>query len=401
MDNIKSSFPAINQTVYGKQLVYLDNGATTQKPQSVLDAMQQYYSLDNANVHRGVHYLSQKSDKAFEAVRRKAQHFIGASLPEEIIFTYGTTDAINLLAHSLGELLSEGDEIIITEMEHHANIVPWQMLRDRKNIKLKVVKIHDDGLLDIEHYRSLLSDRTKIVSVSHVSNVLGIANPIGTMIAMAHEYGAKVIIDAAQSIAHVEINVKTLDCDFLVFSAHKMYGPTGVGVLYGKKEHLEAMPPFRGGGAMINEVRFDKTTYNVLPFKFEAGTPPIAAIVGMGAAIDFIQSIGMHDIERYERELSHYLYHSLERIQDVNILGSFHDRAPIVSFTLGSIHAHDVATILDKQGVAARAGHHCAMPLMERYGVNATTRVCAGIYNTLSDIDTLVTALKTVREVFE
>jgi cysteine desulfurase/selenocysteine lyase len=397
---LKAEFPALQQDVYQRPLVYLDNGATTQKPQSVINAMMHFYECDNANVHRGVHALSQRADRAYEAVRQKVQRFIHAKHREEIIYTYGTTDAINLLAHSLGDLLSAGDEIIVSEMEHHANIVPWQMLCERKNVVLKVIGVNDDGTLNLDQYRSLLSDRTKMVSVCHISNVLGIKNPVKEMIAMAHEKGAYVVIDAAQSIAHTPIDVQDMDCDFLVFSGHKMYGPTGVGILYGKKALLEKMPPYRGGGAMISEVRFEKTTYNVLPYKFEAGTPAISAVIGLGAAIDFIQDIGLAKMEAYEHELSIYLWDALRDVPGIKILGDFNDRVPIVSFTMKAAHAHDVATILDRKGVAVRAGHHCAMPLMERYGVMATTRACASIYNSTEDIDRLVQALVAVNEVF-
>lgn len=400
MARLKAEFPALRQSVYGRPLIYLDNGATTQKPQSVIDAMTQYYQNDNANVHRGVHALSQRADKAFEAVRHKAQALIHAAHSEEIIFTYGTTDAINLLAHSLGDALVAGDEIVITETEHHANIVPWQMLCERKQTILKIIPVKDNGTLDLDAYASLLNAKTKIVSLAHISNVLGIKNPIGNMIAMSHQVGACVVIDAAQSIAHTPINVQSLDCDFLVFSSHKMYGPTGVGILYGKKKWLEAMPPYRGGGAMINEVRFEKTTYNTLPYKFEAGTPPIAEVIGLGAAIDFMQSLGLENIEAHEHTLSQYMWEQVSTIEGIRILGAFEARVPILSFTLSDIHAHDVATILDRKGVAVRAGHHCAMPLMERFGVVATTRACASVYNTTADIDGLVQALSVTREVF-
>ncbi|MFI4956978.1 MAG: aminotransferase class V-fold PLP-dependent enzyme [Gammaproteobacteria bacterium] len=397
---LKAEFPALQQDVYQRPLVYLDNGATTQKPQSVINAMTHYYEHDNANVHRGVHALSQRADRAYEAVRLKAQALIHAQHREEIIYTYGTTDAINLLAHSLGELLSEGDEIIVSEMEHHANIVPWQMLCERKKLTLNVISVNDDGTLNMDQYRSLLSERTKIVSVCHISNVLGIKNPVKDIIELAHEKGAAVVIDAAQSIAHTPIDVQDMGCDFLVFSGHKMYGPTGIGILYGKKKWLEMMPPFRGGGAMISEVRFEKTTYNDLPYKFEAGTPAISAVIGLGAAIDFIQSIGLSAIEAYEHQLSIYMWDALSNIPGLRILGEFQERVPIVSFTMKDAHAHDVATILDRKGVAVRAGHHCAMPLMERFGVIATTRACASIYNSAEDIDCLAQALLAVNEVF-
>jgi cysteine desulfurase/selenocysteine lyase len=401
MKSVRELFPALNQEVYGKPLVYLDSAATAQKPLSVLDTMNQFYLSDNANVHRGVHALSMRADKAYESVRDKVAQFIQAKSREEIIFTKGATEAINLVAASLGEIqIQSGDEIIISGMEHHANIVPWQLLCERKNAVLKVIPVLEDGTLDLEVYRQLLNDRTKLVSIVHISNVLGTINPIKTMIDLAHQNGTPVLIDAAQSIHHLPINVQALDCDFLVFSAHKMYGPTGVGVLYGKKSWLNAMPPYQGGGDMIAEVSFEKTTYNQLPFKFEAGTPNIAGVIGLGAAIDFIQSIGFDEIHQHEIELTDYLLTALRAVPGLKIIGNAADRIGVVSFTLQDIHAHDIATILDRQGVAIRAGHHCAMPLMKRFNVAATARVSLGIYNTVQDIDALICAIETTQQVF-
>jgi cysteine desulfurase/selenocysteine lyase len=391
----------LNQEVYGKPLVYLDSAATAQKPQSVIDAMNYFYMHDNANVHRGVHALSMRADKSYESVRDKAAHFIHASSRDEIIFTRGTTESINLVASSLGDLhIQAGDEILISGMEHHANIVPWQMLCERKKAILKVIPVLNNGTLDMASFNSLLNEKTKLVALTHISNVLGTVNPIKEIIGAAHNMGALVLIDAAQSIHHVPIDVQDLDCDFLVFSSHKMYGPTGVGVLYGKKSWLNAMPPYQGGGDMISEVSFEKTTYNTLPFKFEAGTPNIAGVIGLGAAIDFLNDLGMKTIQQHEAQLCDYLLTALQSIPGLKIIGEAPDRIGVVSFTLDAIHAHDIATILDRQGVAIRAGHHCAMPLMNRFNVAATARASLAIYNTVNDIDALVAAIETTQQVF-
>lgn len=399
--NIKHLFPALDQQVYGKPLVYLDSAATSQKPQCVIDAMNHFYTQDNANVHRGVHALSMRADKAYEAARDKVMQYIHAASRTEIIFTSGATAAINLVASSLGEIqVQAGDEILITGMEHHANIVPWQLLCDRKKAVLKIIPVLDDGTLDMPAFYALLNERTKLVSVCHVSNALGTINPIKEIIDAAHNMGAPVLIDAAQSIHHVPINVQELDCDFMVFSAHKMYGPTGVGVLYGKKSWLNVMPPYQGGGDMISEVSFDKTTYNVLPLKFEAGTPNIAGVIGLGAALDFMNGLGQNAIHQHESQLTDYLLTALRSLPQVKILGNPQDRIGVVSFTLDGIHAHDVATIMDRNGVAVRAGHHCAMPLMKRFGVAATVRASLGVYNTVNDIDALVAAILATTQVF-
>lgn len=401
MNNIKALFPALQQQVYGKPLVYLDSAATAQKPQSVIDAMNDFYMLNNANVHRGVHALSMRADKAYEAARDKVVDFIHAKSRKEIIFTSGTTDAINLVASSLGDLhIQSGDEIIISGMEHHANIVPWQLLCERKNAVLKIIPVLDNGTLDMPAFYQLLNDKTKLVSICHISNALGTINPIKEIIQAAHDQGAPVLIDAAQSIHHMPIDVQDLDCDFLVFSGHKMYGPTGIGVLYGKESWLKAMPPYQGGGDMISEVSFEKTTYNALPFKFEAGTPNIAGVIGLGAAIDFINHIGMDTIQHHESHLTDYLISSLKKIPGLKLYGEAANRIGVASFTLADIHAHDIATILDRNGVAVRAGHHCTMPLMKRFGVAATARASLAVYNTVEDIDALVAAIEATQQVF-
>lgn len=399
--NIKPLFPALNQNVYGRPLVYLDSAATAQKPLSVIEAMNQFYLKDNANVHRGVHALSMRADKAYEQAREKIAAFINAKSTEEIIYTRGTTESINLVASSLGEIhVTAGDEIIISEMEHHANIVPWQLLCERKQAHLKVVPVLDNGTLDLNAYKSLLNERTKIVALTHVSNTLGTINPIKNMIDLAHQAGAVVLIDAAQSVHHQPIDVQDLDCEFLVFSGHKMYGPTGIGILYGKKSWLNLMPPYQGGGGMISQVSFEKTTYNSLPYKFEAGTPNIAGAIGLGAAVDFIRDLGWDNIQIYEHQLTDYLLTSLQAIPGLRILGSAPERVGLASFVMDGVHAHDIATILDRHGVAVRAGHHCTMPLMERFKVPATVRASLGVYNTVQDIDTLVLAIAETQKVF-
>jgi cysteine desulfurase/selenocysteine lyase len=398
---IRAQFPALDQRVYGHPLVYLDNAATTQKPISVLEAMDEFYKHNNANVHRGVHALSMRADKAYEAARSKVASFIHAKSTDEIIFTRGTTESINLVAQSLGEIhIHAGDEILVSGMEHHANIVPWQMLCERKGAFLKVIPVLDNGTLDMALFQSLLNEKTKLVAISHISNVLGTINPIKEIIEAAHAMGAPVLIDAAQSVHHLPLDVQALDCDFLVFSGHKMYGPTGIGVLYGKKSWLKAMPPYQGGGNMISEVRFEKTTYNDLPFKFEAGTPNIAGVIGLGAAIDFIHGVGFEALHAYESSLSDYLIRSLKSVPGLRLYGEADHRIGVASFTLDGIHAHDIATILDRQGVAIRAGHHCAMPLMERFSVAATARASLALYNTQDEIDHLLTALETTTQVF-
>lgn len=395
-----TAFPTLQQTVYGKPLIYLDNAATTQKPLPVLEALNHYYTYDNANVHRGVHALSQRADKAYEKARITAQQFFHAKHAHEIIFTYGTTDAINLLAHTLSEgVLRAGDEIIISQAEHHANIVPWQRVCEKLGCILKVAPLASSGRLDFDAFLTLLSPRTRLVSITMTSNVLGIRNPVEAIIQAAHAVGAWVILDAAQAAAHEPIDVQALDVDFLVCSAHKLYGPTGVGLLYGKTDRLEQLPPYRTGGGMIDEVSFAKTTYAPLPYKFEAGTPPISAVIGFGAALEFLLQIGFAAIQAHEQMLSNFLWAHLSSVPGLRCLGEFENRAPLVSFVLDGAHAHDVATILDRQGIAVRAGHHCAMPLMDYYGVMACTRVSAGLYNTEAELAAFVHGLSEVKKV--
>lgn len=399
---IRAQFPTLDQMVYEKQLVYLDSGATMQKPLAVIDAMDSFYMHDNASVHRGVHALSARADKMFEEARSKVQKFINAETPEQIIFTSGATHAINLVAYSFGQaFLQAGDEVLISEMEHHANIVPWQMACERHGATLKVAPITDNGELDLEAFESLLSEKTKLVAMTQVSNVLGTINPIKHIIKLAHKRDIPVLVDAAQSIHHVPIDAQDMDCDFMVFSGHKMYGPTGIGVLYGKKRYLEAMPPYQGGGSMVEEVTFEKTTYNKLPAKFEAGTPNIAGVIGLGAAINFIEHVGFDFIQEHEAKLCDHLISKLSKIKGLRIIGMPKERAAVVSFVMEDIHPHDIATILDRQGIAVRAGHHCCMPLMKRFGVPATARATLAVYNTIEDIDKLFEAIKSTKQVFE
>ncbi len=401
VDSVRTQFPTLQQMVYDKPLIYLDSGATMQKPLAVIDAMDSYYMHDNSNVHRGVHALSARADKLFNDARSKVRSFINAKSDEEVIFTSGATGAINLVAQSFCQaFMKAGDEIIISEMEHHSNIVPWQLACERMGAVLKVVPVTDAGELDMQAYAELLNEKTKLVALTHVSNVLGTVNPIEKIIELAHKNDIAVLIDAAQSIHHMQIDVQALDCDFLVFSGHKMYGPTGIGVLYGKKHWLEAMPPYQGGGSMIEEVSFDKTTYNKLPFKFEAGTPNIAGVIGLGAAINFIEHIGFDFIVDHEAKLTAHLLKKLGAIEGLRIIGSPEKRASVVSFLIDGIHAHDIATMLDRQGIAVRAGHHCAMPLMKRYGVAATTRATLAIYNTTEEIDKLAEGIVSLQQVF-
>ena len=396
----REDFPILNETVHGRALVYLDNAATTQKPQVVIDAIVEAYSHWNANVHRGVHHLSQVATQKHEESREKVAQLIRAQSSEEIIFTKGTTDSINILARSFGDaMVGEGDEIIVSQLEHHSNIVPWQMLCERKGAVLKVIPLREDLSLDIEAFKGLLSERTKLVSVAHVSNVLGIVNPIEEIVRLAHEKGVAVCVDGAQSVPHLEVDVQLLDCDFLVFSAHKMYGPTGLGVLYGKKEWLDKLPPAEGGGEMIEHVSFQKTTYNVLPYKFEAGTPNYVGSHAFGKAIDYVQEIGLEKIAEYEKELAGYLEAQLAAIPNVRVYAAGQEKAGAVSFNVyredgALIHPFDVGVLLDRQGVAVRTGHHCAEPLIDYLQVPGTVRASVGLYNTKEDIDAFVAALK-------
>jgi len=398
---IREDFPILKETVNGKPLVYLDNAATSQKPQAVIDALVSYYMTENSNVHRGVHTLSQKATDAYEGAREKVRQFINAEYDKEIIFVRGTTEGINLVAQTYGRThVGPGDEIIVTAMEHHSNIVPWQILCEEKGAFLKVVPINDEGELLLDEYENLLSPRTKLVSIVHQSNALGTINPVEQVIELAHSRGIPVLLDGAQAVAHVPIDVTTLGCDFYAFSGHKLYGPTGVGVLYGRAELLDAMPPYQGGGEMIRSVSFEKTLYNVIPNKFEAGTQNIAGSVGLGAAIDYVNGVGMSNIAAYENELLAYGTERLSEIGPVRLIGTARHKGSILSFVMENAHPHDVGTILDAEGIAVRTGHHCAQPLMDRYGVPATVRASLAFYNTREEIDTLVKGIDRVIEVF-
>ncbi len=401
VDKIRKDFPILNQRVHGKPLVYLDNAATSQKPQVVIDALVRYYTEFNSNVHRGVHLLSEQATKAYEDSRLKIQRFINAKLSEEIIFTRGTTEGINLVAQSFGRAnLHEGDEIIISGMEHHSNIVPWQMLCAEKKATLRVIPIDDNGEIILDEFEKLLNNRTKLVALTQVSNALGTINPIKQMIETAHEYNVPVLIDGAQAIPHLRVDVQELDCDFYVFSSHKMFGPTGIGVLYGKKSLLEAMPPYQCGGDMIKSVTFEKTIYNDLPYKFEAGTPNIADTITFGAAIDYLNSLDFDAIHEYEQELLEYATEKLSAVNDLTIIGTAREKAGVISFTLDGIHPHDIGTILDTEGIAIRTGHHCAQPVMQRFHVPATARASFAFYNTKEEVDALVDGINKVKEIF-
>ena len=391
---IRSQFPLLKAKVYGKPLIYFDNAATTQKPQKVIDRISAYYSSENSNIHRGVHHLSQVATQDYEDARIRIKNYIGATKENEIIFTKGTTDGINLIASSYGELMKKGDEVLISAMEHHSNIVPWQLLAERKGIVLKIIPIHQDGTLDMKGFEEMLNDRTKLVSITHISNTLGTINPIETIIERAHEFGAKVLVDGAQSIQHGEVNVAQLDCDFFVFSGHKIFGPTGIGVLYGKASLLESMPPYQGGGDMIKRVSFEKTSYNELPFKFEAGTPNIIGGIALGTALEFMESIDTAQAFSFENELLQYAEKELLQIENLKIYGTAELKTSLVSFNVGSIHPFDIGTLLDKQGIAVRTGHHCTQPLMDFYGIPGTIRASFSIYNTKEEVDLFIHALK-------
>lgn len=397
IQQIRSQFPILTREVNGKPLVYLDNGATSQKPKVVLDVLDEYYEMYNANVHRGIHTLSQEATDLMEESRRKIQKFIHAKYDHEIIFTRGTTEGINLVSNSLRNVLTADDEIIITEIEHHSNIVPWQLLCQRTGAKLKYIPLTAEGILDIDKLDDLLTDKTKLVCVNQVSNALGVVNPIETIIEKAHAKGAWVLIDAAQSAPHKVIDVQTLDCDFLVFSGHKMYGPTGIGILYGKEDILNELPPFHGGGEMIKDVTMEVSTYACLPFKFEAGTPDIAGIIGLGAAVDFINSIGMQTIHDYEKELVDYTIQRLSEFDEVVIYAKDAEHSGAVSFNLkfDGVHSSDVGMILDKKGIAVRTGHHCAQPIMHHFNIPGTVRASFAVYNTKEEIDIFIDGLKT------
>ena len=398
---VRADFPVLHQTVNGKPLVYLDNASTSQKPQAVIDSLVQYYSADNSNVHRGVHTLSQRATDHYEEARTKVRNFLNAESDHEIIYVRGTTEGINLVAHSFGrQNIGEGDEIIVTAMEHHSNIVPWQILCQEKGAYLKVIPINDQGELLMDEYEKLLSPRTKLVSIVHQSNALGTINPAKEIIDMAHSRGVPVLLDGAQSVQHLPIDVRGLGCDFFAFSGHKLYGPTGIGVLYGRAELLDSMPPYQGGGEMIKSVTFEKTIYNDLPHKFEAGTPDIAGAIGLGAAIDYVSNLGMGNIQAYEHELLEYGTECLSSIEGLSIIGTAKEKGAVLSFVMEGIHPHDIGTILDMEGIAVRTGHHCAQPVMDRFEIPATARASLGLYNTKEEIDALVKGIDRAIEVF-
>jgi cysteine desulfurase/selenocysteine lyase len=401
VEGIRKDFPILHTKVHGHPLVYLDNAATSQKPRTVIDAIVRYYEGENANIHRGVHYLSQIATEEFEKARETVRAFVNAAQASEIIFTRGTTEAINLVAQTYGRAhVGAGDEVLITAMEHHSNIVPWQMLCEEKGAKLRVAPINDAGELLLEEYEKLLGPRTKVVAVAHVSNALGTINPLKRMVAMAHKRGIPVVIDGAQAVPHLAVDVQDLDADFYAFSGHKMYGPTGIGVLYGKHALLDAMPPYQGGGDMISSVTFEKTTYNKLPHKFEAGTPDMAGVAGLKAAIEYMNGIGIAKIAAHEHELLEYATEVVGALPGVRLIGTAREKAGVLSFVLDEVHPHDIGTILDQQGIAVRTGHHCAQPVMERFRIPATVRASFAVYNTRGEVDALVRGLRKVREVF-
>jgi cysteine desulfurase/selenocysteine lyase len=398
---VRADFPAMSLTVHGRPLVFLDSGASAQKPRVVLDTMRRVYESEYANVHRGAYHLSERATALYEGARDKLRDFLNARDRKEIIFTRNATESINLVAYAWGrKFLKAGDEIIISEMEHHSNIVPWQMLRDEKDLTLKIAPVGDDGEFLMDAFKKLLTDRTKLVAITHVSNVLGTITPVKEIVRLAHDAGAKVLLDGAQAAVHLPVDVQEIDCDFYAITGHKLYGPSGIGVLYGKEAILDAMPPFMGGGDMIGSVSFEKTTWAPLPAKFEAGTPAIVQAIGLGAAVDYMTALGRKRIAAHEHDLLNYATQQLASIDGLKIYGTAPNKAAVISFTLGNIHAHDVSTIVDRAGVAIRAGHHCAEPLMHRLGVAATARASFGVYNTREDADTLVKALETVREIF-
>lgn len=399
---VRESFPILSRTVYGKPLVYLDNGATTQKPLCVLDAMREEYLNVNANVHRGVHWMSQQATDLHEAARETVRKFINARSTTEIVFTRGTTESLNLVASSFVEgCMKEGDEVIVSTMEHHSNIVPWQLQEQRKGIVLKVIPMTDEGELQLEEYEKLFTERTKLVSVTQVSNVLGTINPVKEMIRIAHEHGVPVVVDGAQSVPHFAVDVQDLDCDFLAFSGHKVYGPTGVGVLYGKEEWLDRLPPYQGGGEMIERVSFEKTTFERPPLKFEAGTPDYIATHGLATALDYVTSLGMDNILAHEQDLTRYALQQLREIEGMHIYGHRNDSGDaVISFNVGDIHHMDLGTLLDQLGIAVRTGHHCAQPLMDRLGILGTVRASFGLYNTREEVDALVAGIKRIAMMF-
>jgi cysteine desulfurase/selenocysteine lyase len=401
IERVRADFPILQQKVRGKPLVYLDNAATSQKPRAVIEAISRYYEGTNANIHRGVHFLSEHATEEYEAVRGIAQRFLNAAESREIIFVRGTTEGINLVAQSYGRAhIQAGDEILITDMEHHSNIVPWQILCDERGAKLRVAPINDAGELILDEFANLLGPKTKLVAITHVSNALGTINPIRRIVEMAHSRNVPVLVDGAQAVPHLKVDVQALDCDFYAFSVHKVYGPTGIGVLYGKAALLEAMPPYQGGGDMIASVTFEKTIYNKLPYKFEAGTPDIAGVIGLGAALQYVSGLGIENIGAYENEVLAYATQAVSAIPDVRLIGTAKEKAGVLSFVLDNIHPHDIGTILDQEGIAIRTGHHCSQPVMKRFGIAATARASFALYNTKEEADALVRGIEKVREVF-
>lgn len=399
ISKIREDFPILDQTVYKKPLVYFDNAATTQKPKSVIDAICGYYEKENCNIHRGIHYLSQKATETYESSRRLVQQFINAPSSHEIIFTRGTTESVNLVASSFASnILEKDDEILISVMEHHSNFVPWQMICKERGATLKFIPLNEDGSLNMESFSSLMNEKTKLIAISHVSNVLGTINPVKEIIKQAHQHGIPVLVDGAQAISHMKVDVKDLDCDFYCFSGHKMYAPMGIGVLYGKEKHLDQMSPYQTGGEMIKEVFFEYSTFNELPYKFEAGTPNVEGVYGLNAAIRYMNDLGMERIKAYEEELLRYATERLTAIEDIRIIGTAKEKASLVSFLIGDIHPSDAGTIIDKLGIAVRTGHHCAMPLMEWYKIPGTIRASFAFYNTTEEIDRLVEAIGTVKQ---
>jgi|TARA_B100001964_G_scaffold41427_1_gene45769 cysteine desulfurase/selenocysteine lyase len=398
---VRQDFPILDREVRGRRLVYLDNAATTQKPKVVLDVLTRYYTEHNANIHRGVHYLSEAATQAHEAARLTAQRFLNARQAREMIFTRNATEGINLVAQSFGRRhIGKGDEVVVTGMEHHSNIVPWQLLCEQTGALLRVVPIANDGELIWEEFERLVGSRTKLVAAVHLSNSLGTINPVSRIVELAHQHGAAVLLDGAQAAYHFPVDVQALDCDFYVATGHKLYGPTGIGLLYGKAEHLEEMPPYQGGGDMVSSVTFEKTTYNEIPYKFEAGTPHIAGAIGLGAAIEYLTGLGFDQVVLHERELLAYATDALQQIPGLKLIGTASEKASILSFVMEGIHPHDIGTIIDREGVAIRTGHHCTQPVMDRFGVPATARASLAMYNTRNDIDALVVALEQVRRVF-
>ncbi len=401
VERIRADFPILKLKVNGHQLVYLDNAASSQMPQQVIDRLNRYQTTQHSNINRAVHYLSETATDEYEAARRKLQRFINAREEREVIFTSGTTDAINLVMHGYGrKFIGAGDEIILTTLEHHANIVPWQMLAEEKGAKIRVVPVNDAGELLLDEYEKLFNERTKFVGVMHVSNALGTINPVKQMIAFAHARGVPVLVDGAQAVSHMRVDVQDLDCDFYAFSGHKLCGPTGIGILYGKAALLESMQPFKGGGDMIMSVTFEKTTYNTIPHKFEAGTPPIAAAIGLGAAVDYLSVIGMDAIAAHEHALLQYATEQVQQMPGVRIIGTAKNKAAVLSFAVDGVHPHDIGTLLNQEGVAVRTGHHCAQPVMRRFKVPATSRASFAFYNTMAEVDALIAGIRTVQKVF-